>query len=127
MAMGCVSTKITSPDDDSAGLVFAYADTSNYYRFRMSEPSNVRLEKIHDGQLTTLDSNTVPFDRSNGVEMIVCVQHDRFFGAVNGVGRVESTDRDFSEGRVGLYNRNLANASYGHFSLSHGSGLTPEF
>lgn len=40
---------------------------------------------------------------------------------------VPPPDRDFSEGRVGLYNRNLANASYGHFSVSHGSGLTPEF
>jgi hypothetical protein len=127
MAEGCLSTRITSPDDDSGGLVFAYADTSNYYRFRLFEPNRVLLEKIRDGQLTTLDSANVAFDWSSGVDLIVCIQHDRFFGAVNNIGRVESTDRDFSEGRVGVYNRNLANAHYGHFSVSHGSNIAPEF
>ncbi len=127
MANGCVRTKVTSSDDDKAGIIFRYYNEDYYYRFYLYEPSNVRLTKVVDGVESTLARANYNFDWSNGVEMKICGKDGSLRAYVDNNRVLTKQDLTFGDGRVGLYNRLLTDAKYHYFVVIHDGTVYPAY
>ena len=127
MTNGCVETKVTSSDDDKAGLVFRYFDEKYYYRFYAYEPNNVVISKVVDGVESTVASGQKSFDWSNGVKLKICMTNDELRGSVNGSEVVSTNDTTFGDGRVGLYDRLLIDANFDYLTTTNDANFYPEF
>ncbi len=127
MANGCVTTKVTSSDDDKAGIVFRYYDEDYYYRFYAAEPNIVRLSRVIDGVESTIQSGQKSINWSNGVTLKVCMTDDFIRGQVNGTTVISTHDSTFGDGRVGLYDRLLVDANFDYLTITHDGTVYPEF
>lgn len=127
MTNGCVETKVTSSDDDKAGLVFRYYDEKYYYRFYAYEPSNVAISRVVDGVETTIATGQKTFDWSNGVKLKICMTNDYLRGSVNGTLVASVHDTTFGDGRFGLYDRLLVDANFDYLTSTNDSTIYPEF
>lgn len=127
MTNGCVETKVTSNDDDKAGLVFRYFDEKYYYRFYAYEPNNVVISKVVDGVESTVASGQKSFNWADGVKLKICMTNDELRGSLNGTEVVSVSDTAFGDGRVGLYDRLLTDANFDYLTTTNDAGFYPEF
>lgn len=127
MTNGCVETKVTSSDNDKAGIVFRYFNENFFYRFFAYEPNNVVLTRVVNGVESSVASGQKTFDWANGVKLKICMKNDELRGYLDGVQVLNVEDSAFGDGRVGLYNRLLVDANFDYFTTDNDGAFYPEF
>jgi hypothetical protein len=129
MANGCVTTQISSNDDDNAGIITRYLDESNYYRAFVNQQSGiVEFDKILGGVAKGLGQApaSINFASGSGVTLQVCETRGVHTMFVNGTALLTVDDSDFPDGRVGLYDRLLQNAKFQYFDVWQDAAIHPE-
>jgi hypothetical protein len=130
IAVGCISTKVTTTDNDESGIVFNQSDRENYYVFDAVPNVRRRIRQVVGGVSTNLSQVawTGPTSWSPGVTLTVCFG-DGIHTFINNTARV-SVDHVFPSDvgdRFGLWNRfnNAARHAYLRtYTLADGFALT---
>jgi hypothetical protein len=96
--------RLASPTGDTIGVVFRYADASNYYRFSMDKNQPYRrLVKKFRGTFSTLWQDSEPYDAGQCYELTIVAVGRTLRGFVNGVPLFVVQDGDVQAGQIGLY------------------------
>ncbi|NUM37354.1 MAG: DUF1080 domain-containing protein [Candidatus Brocadiae bacterium] len=100
-----VSLDVMSSDDDYNGIMFGYQNSSNYYRFSISNQfANRTLQKMVGGTFTTLASDAVAFTLNQWYNIKVTVIDSYIKVYVDNSLLFNVMDSTFSTlGSIGLY------------------------
>ncbi|MBD3289405.1 hypothetical protein GF337_11435 [candidate division KSB1 bacterium] len=99
-----ITTIVSYTDDDYIGLLFRYQDKNNYYRLLMSSQMQIiRLDKVHEGEISILDS----FDEEEWPEctftITVAALKDTLTIYLNDIEFFHVQDSQFRHGKVGFF------------------------
>ncbi|MCW5977378.1 MAG: DUF2341 domain-containing protein [Bryobacteraceae bacterium] len=95
---------MTAVDDDVMGLMFAYRDAANYYRFSWDrERSNRRLVKFVDGKTTLLATDNTPFQDSRWYTVEARLAAGTVEIWIDGTRIFQVSDSSHSSGKIALY------------------------
>ncbi len=97
---------ISGEEDQAAGLIFRVQDKDNYYIVRANAlEDNVAIYKYRDGRRSEIRSESVNVSSWEWQELRVEVVGDRIRGFLDDEQVVETTDDEFTAGRVGLWTK----------------------
>lgn len=95
------------------GILFAFQDNDNFYRFTMSRHSSYhRLEKKVAGAFTELASSSASLLVGEWMNVRIVLHDGVIVVQVNGRPALAVSDATFASGRIALWNSWIADASY---------------
>ena len=100
-----MSMKIKSLDNNALGVMFRYQDQNNYYRFLWGANSDWSrsLEKIENGVLNVLASDTTPYTVGQTYQLQIVTQGNALRVLIDGNAVFSVTDPTFGGGTVALF------------------------
>ena len=111
-----VSVRVSSPDNDGAGLVFRYVDDEHYYRLSFDEQRNFAriVRRSGNSWVTIAEDTTFSIDWSSTPKITFAAADNYFAGYVDDVMVISGFDDDhsYTAGRVGIYKWGLTNTVF---------------
>ena len=116
-----VSVKVSSPDNDSAGLLFRYVDDEHYYRVSFDEQRNFAriVRRSGNSWVTIAEDTNFSIDWSTTPKITVGAADNFIAAYVDDEMVLWGFDDDFkyTAGRVGIYKWALTNAVFDDFEI----------
>jgi hypothetical protein len=116
-----LDVNVQSSDNDAAGFVFRYVDSTHYYVATINQQAGqARIYKREGNTFTLLGSasKSVNWSVSGGADLQLRAQDYTFRFYVNGSLAVTATDTEYPVGSVGLFKYALDDASFDHFKVT---------
>lgn len=115
-----VNLSLSSPDDDSLGVMFRVRDDNNYYRFSMDrERSFRRLVKKVNGVYTTLWQDAIQYVPNQSYQLQVEVQGTNITISLDGVQLYSGTDNSHLRGSIALYSWGSQGAAFDNVEVEN--------
>lgn len=119
MTSGTLSVNVTGVTNGDSGVIFAYSDNNNYYKFYTSRSTQtVKLAKVENGQTTVLFSNylSAGYSENNAFLFKVVIRENKahcyFFNTLYVAENVTLSGK-----KVGLYSANSGTV-FTNYSIS---------
>ena len=100
---GCLSTLVTTTDDDESGIVFDYKNSQNYFVFDVTPSVRRRIRRVQNGVSTDLSNIPINVQTtwSPGIKLAVCFTDGSIHTFINNAASRVSVLGSFGFGGAG--------------------------